>query len=418
MSFSEHDNIGPDSNSAQKKPAARSRLYAILLPVAILVIGALVSTWMLQTKPKAKTRPKPRNATLVEVLPTHYGPQQTTIEAIGLVKPARQVELKPQVSGEIIYISDNFLPGGRFDKGDTLVRIDPTDYELAVRQRASEVAQAKAELALEQGNQLVAQKEFELLGQPVSPEEKDLMLRKPQIESSKANYEAALATLEQAKLDLKRTTITAPFNAVVDSRQANLGTRVTSGSSIATLVGTDNYWIEASVPVSQLDWISIPQQQGEPGSTVQLFDTSSWNKGADRFGEVVGVAAAVEEQGRMARLLVNIPDPLALSKENRSKPIVLLDTSLQVKIEGKTLPRVAAIDRRHLHDNDTIWLMTDDRLELRPVEVAFRDRDHVYISEGLKEGEKIIVSGLPAPVEGMSLRLKGDDADSEKVTQQ
>jgi len=406
----------------EKRPARaaglnRARLLKILLPAAILALGLLVSAWMLSTPPQARTRPVTRNAMLVEVAPVVFGLHQTRIEAMGVVRASTKVELKPQVNGEVIVVAGNFRPGGYFRRGERILTIDPADYRLAVRQRESDVARTRAELQLEEGNQLIARKEFELLGAPVSPEEEALILRQPQLESSRAAYEAALASLEQAKLDLARTAITAPFNAVVQSRDVNLGTRVTTATPLATLVGTDSYWIEVSVPISQLEWIRIPAVTGDPGAAAEIRDVTAWGAETFRTGEVIGRAAAVEELGRMARLLVRVPDPLARQDVNRGKPAILLDTSVEVSVEGRQLEQAAAIDRQYLHDGDTVWILgAEDKLEIRPVRVAFREREQVYITGGIAAGEKLITSRLPAAVEGMRLRTENDATAPSSTT--
>ena len=185
-----------------------------------------------------------------------------------------------------------------------------------MRQLTTDVAKAESDLQLEQGNQLVAQKEYKLLGETVSDVEKALMLRRPQLENLRATLEAAQAKLEQARVDLARTQIKAPFNAVVQARSADVGARASESTVLATLVGTDAYWVEVSVPVSQLRWIRIPQTDGDQGALVRVYDSAAWGDGVFRQGRVVRLEADLEEQGRMARLLVRVEDPLSLQPDN------------------------------------------------------------------------------------------------------
>ena len=124
----------PDS-AGQNRRGAWLRL---LLPLIIILIGIAVAIWMMQSGPKAKARPKVRNAALVDVRTIEFGPQTTTISVMGTVEPQREVDLKPQVSGEIIQMSSNLLPGGHFAMNEQLLAIDPSDYHLAVKQLASE----------------------------------------------------------------------------------------------------------------------------------------------------------------------------------------------------------------------------------------------------------------------------------------
>jgi RND family efflux transporter MFP subunit len=406
----ESDNRTADDRRTRRRPALALR---IILPLAVLAAGVALSFWLLETSPKAQPKPKTRNAALVEVRTIEFATQESVVSAMGTVRPSREVSLRPQVSGEIIEMAGNFLPGGHFRKGETLLKIDPTDYRLAVRQLASEVARAESELQIEQGNQLVAQKEYELLGETVSEEETSLMLRRPQLDNLRAALEAAQARLEQARINLRRTEIAAPFNAVVQSREINIGTRVSEGTALTTLIGTDSYWVEVSVPVSQLRWIRIPNSENEEGSMVRVYDRAAWGEGAWRTGKVIRLSAGLEEQGRMARLLVKVVDPLALLPENAGAPRMLIGSYVRVEIEGRELPSAAAIDRNLIQDGDTLWIMDDEnRLDVRQVEIAFRGREQVLVTGGIEPGERLVVSPLPGPAPGMALRLEDKSGEA------
>jgi len=232
---------GNTSGAAQRRPR---NFFIILLPVVVLAAGAAVAFWLMETSPQAKPRPSVHNATLVAVRTVDYGARQTVVSGMGIVTAARNVALKPDVSGKIVELNANLIPGGHFRKGETLLKIDPTDYRLTVRQLTTDVAKAESDLQIEQGNQLIAQKEYKLLGQTVSDAEKALILRRPQLENLRATLEAAQAKLDQARVDLARTTIEAPFNAVVQSRAVDVGARASESTVLATLAGTDAYWVE------------------------------------------------------------------------------------------------------------------------------------------------------------------------------
>jgi len=391
----------------------KANLLRLLLPVIVIIISASVAFWMMQSGPKAKPRAKTRNAVLVDVRPIELGPQTTTVSIMGTVKPQREVALKPRVSGEIISVGDNLIPGGRFNKGEELLAIDPSDYQLVVRQLASEVARVESDMQVELGRQRVAQKEFELLGESVSEVEKTLMLREPQLENNRALLEGTRARLEQAQLDLKRTSVRSPFNAVVMSREVNLGTRVSPSTTLATLVGSDSYWVEAPVPASQLQWISISQEDGDSGSPVRIYDSVAWGPNRSRSGQLVGLTAMVEENGRMATLLAEIADPLSLLPTSSEQPKLLLGSYVRVEIEGKRLAKAAAIERDLIHNGEQLWIMDEEgRLDIRTVEIAFRGQDQVLVTGGVNHGEKLITTNLPSPVQGMTLRLKDAETSS------
>ncbi len=386
-------------NAAVERPA-RARLFSALLIAAVLLTGIAVSTHLMRTTVRAPRKTPQRQARLVEVAPVQLGSHATSVDSMGTVVAARRLEIRPRVAGAIVEMSSEFVPGGFFDAGDVIARIDPRDYELVLEQRRSELAEAESALAIESGNQDVAKREFELLGEVIGERNEKLVLREPQLRSAQARVRSARAAVAAAKLALERTTVRAPFAAVVQERNVEVGTQVDLGTAMGVLLGTNEYWIEAAVPVDQLRWISIP------GAAVRVRDEAAWGPDSSRPGEVIRLYSDLENQGRMARVLVSVPDPLGLDAGADRPPILLLGSYVRVEIEGATLDDVAAVDRRLLRDGDNVWVMSgDDTLEIRPVAVAFRGSNHVLVSAGLAQGERLVATDLPAPVPDMPLRL-------------
>ena len=401
-----HQN-NPSITKETKSGRIRGLLIRVLLPVLILVGGVILMNVLIDSGPKAKRQPPARQARLVEVEEVGFSNQPTVIQAMGTVRPAREIALQPRVSGEIIQVGREFVPGGRFHKGDAILKIDPMDYKLLVRQKESGVAQARSDLELELGQQSIAEREFELLGESVAVEDRDLVLRKPQLEMVRAALDTAEAVLEQARLNLERTQVRSPFNAIIQAREVNLGTYATPSTRLATLVGTDEYWIEVLVPVDQLKWIRIPRSSAEKGAIVSFFNESAWGPGRFRTGRVIRLASGLEEQGRMAQLWVSVNDPLSLRRESSGEPVMIIGSYVRVEIQGTTIESVAAVERKHIRDGDQIWIMNaDDKLEIRPVEILFRGRDSVLIGRGIQPGDRLITTDLAAPVPGMPLRTQ------------
>jgi len=380
-----------------------------LIPVIALAIGCVAAFWLLETGPKAIPRKGKRTAAVVEVTPLVYDVHKTVVYAMGTVVPAQVIDLKARVSGEIKEIAEDFAPGGFFRKGDTILKIDPIDYQIMARQLMGDVAKAEANLKIEEGNQLIAKREYELLGESVSKEELDLILRQPQLASIRASLDTARAKLEKARLDVQRTTVSSPFNAVVESRLVNVGSQVTSSTTLARLIGTDEFWIELSVPTNQLKWIQIPEDGKEQGSSVKLYDASDSGDHTYRTGRIVRVAAGLEIQGRMARVLVAIPDPFGLDADTGRSHRLLIGSYVRAEIEGDVVSPAAAVSREHIRGNDTIWLMDDqDRLHIQRIDILFRGPEKVLVAEDGYGSKRLIVSDLSAAVEGMPLRLQSE----------
>jgi RND family efflux transporter MFP subunit len=340
---------------------------------------------------------------LVQVMPLRTGDETVSVRAMGTVVPAREVTLESRVSGEIIWTHPEFAPGGFLTAGEEVLRIDPTDYQLDLARKKSQVAEAAYKLKLELGHQEVAKREWQLLKGNKSVEDSDLALRRPHLEKARADLAAARAELKGAELNLERTRITAPFNAVVRERHVETGSQVTAMESLADLVGTDEYWVRVSVPVDRLRWIRIPRTAAGEGPAVAI------RYGTDaqvRTGTVIKLLSDLEAEGRMARLLVSVDDPLDLSNPASDRPPLLIGEYVQVGIQGRELTDVFRIPRSALRDGERVWLAAPgDTLSIREVDPIWRDSDTVLLRDGLESGDRLILSDIAAPVEGMALRV-------------
>jgi len=398
--------------NGQAKP--RSMLYRffggsikLLLSAAVVVGGILIYQYQMRTSPQAARKRPATQAKLIEVIPVRQEDCVTTVTAMGTAAPAQRVVLRPQVAGKIVELSTEVIPGGVVREGQRLVSIDHRDYEVLVQQRRGDVAKALEYLKVEQGNQAIAKQQYELLGEVVTEQDRELVLRQPQLASAQSALASAEAALQKAELDLARCDVNAPFNAIIQDKHVDVGAVVGLNSDMVTLVGTDEAWIEVMVRVDQLKWLDIPQRNGNTGSTVTIHNDKVW--GADRFrtGRVVRLTGELETQARWARLLVAADDPFCLEPENQGLPQLLIGTYVRVEIQGHLLEDVYPVDRSYLRGN-TVWIMDEKgRLEIRAVEVVFRRPERVFVGKGLRDGEKLIVTDLGAPVAGMPLRIDG-----------
>lgn len=404
--------IQKSKENERKKPHRMLRILAggaaRIIIAALILVGAFAAyRHQMNTSPRAGRKKPPPQARLVQVIPAQKADCVTTVTGDGIVMPAREVTLRPQVTGRLVEVSDDVVPGGIIQAGQKLMAVDHRDYEILVRQRQYDVTNAVTNLKLEQGNQAIARQEYELLGEEISEEDRELVLRGPQLASAQAAEGSAKAALQKAKLDLSRCDIIAPFNAIIQNKQVDLGATVSVNTNLMTLIGTDEAWIEVKVPIDKLKWLTIPRQNGTSGSKVKISNTRAW--GADRFrtGRVMRLIGELETQGRLARLLVAVEDPFCLKPENREQPQLLMGSYVSAEIEGKTLNSVFPVKWTYLRgENNQVWIMDKkDKLEIRPVQVVFHDVEQVYVSEGLVEGEKLIVTDIAAPVEGMPLRI-------------
>jgi RND family efflux transporter MFP subunit len=388
-----------EDRSGKAKHIVRTLAICAIIALAAMGIIYVINA----TEPTAqKSGATRKSAALVKVIYPKSGDYRPVITALGTVEPAREIQLSPRVSGQIISMAEEFIPGGFVNKGELLLEIDPADYHNNLAMRQSELHEAQAELEQELGQQRAAQQEFALLGEEIEEADRALILREPQIRSAQARVESAQAELDMAKLDLSRTQLRAPLDAQILSRRVNLGSQVSPGNELAQLVGVDEYWIIASIPQADLQWIQLPMA-GERGATVEITKSGIWDEGVSRKGEVKHLIGALDNETRLARLLITIKDPLARHTEG---PTLLLGTVVEAHISARRLEDVFRLERIYLRRNDTVWIYNEGKLNIREMNVVFRDLHHVYIQGGLEEGEAVVTTNLATISEGIPLRVE------------
>ena len=386
---------------------SRQRIAKYLLPVFILMAGfAGMKALVFSKVPPARLEVKTPGA-LVDVQPLTASRHTVTIAATGTVRPAVVVSLMPQVSGRVVRLTPGFKEGGFFKKGDLLFEIEDTDYRLNAEKIRSQVAQAEYNLARVSSQARVARQEWEQIKLADKTPPNDLVLYKPQLKNAQAELAASRASLEQALLDISRTRIYAPFNCRVRSKSIAPGQYVRTGSQVATLVGTDAAEIIVPVSLDDLPWLEIPRTAKDRGAQARVSvrvgqETCTWQGAIDRsLGEA-------DSQSRMLRLAIEIPDPYGLG-EGEPRTIELSDgLFVDVALTGKDLDPVFALPTRALRHNETLWLMgSDNRLEIKPVQVLRREKDVVLVQGDIPEGAALVLTRLSGAVQGMKLRLNG-----------
>ncbi len=382
-----------------------------LLPIVVLAVGVLGLVMLVRTRPEPAKKPIEHLGELVETQPLRRVSRAVTIEAHGTVTPSRRVVIQPEVTGRVTWLNEQLVPGGRVAAGTPLLRVDARDYRLAVKQQRSTVEQAELQLKLEQMQHRVAQDEWAIIGEDerATPEGRAIALRQPQLETARASLAAARSARERAELNVGRTTVNAPFDAWVQSENVELGQLVSPQTQAATLIGTEAYWIQVAVSLEALAHISIPGLRGvaaEDGALATVTQGSGKAQ-VSRQGRVVRLLGDLDPAGRMARLLVEVQDPLGGGDGSRLP--LLLGAFVSVQLAAGNQVDVFELPARTVQDGDRVLLYSDGKLETRRVNVAWRTADVVLASSGLREGERLITSRVASPVSGMRLRLAGDD---------
>ncbi len=385
-----------------------SRTKTIFISTGILLLSAVITAVVFMTEPDAQRETATKKtAMLVDVVKVERGSYTPSVVATGTVQAAKDITLSPQVGGEVISISRNFIPGSFVEKGEVLLQINPADYRNTLQLRRSDLELAKSNMSIEMGRQAVAQKDFELVGQEMTEANRALVLREPQLESAKASVAAAQAAVDQAELNLKRTVVRAPFDAHIISRSTNIGAQLAPGAEIGRIVGMDEYWVLADVPMDKVNWITFSEDASGVGSEVKIM-SKSWPPGQHRQGRLSRLVGALDAQSRLARVLITVRDPLARKANRDTVPPLMIGAFVESHIAAREIPDVVRLQRDHLRQGATVWVMEDGKLQIRQVDILFQDADYGYIVRGLSAGDQVVTTDLSTVVEGSDLRTEAE----------
>lgn len=359
------------------------------------------------TAPKTEPEEKVGAAKIVQTLDVVAADRPIAVPAEGAVIPTRQVTVKPEVQGLVVRHHPALVAGGFVGEGEEIVGIDRSNYELALEEHQAALEEAQFEVSVEEGRQVVAKREFGLLEKDLDDDEvnKSLVLREPHLAKAKALVAKAENLIAKAELDLERTALTAPFNAVVIEESIEVGQLVESGDTICTLVGTDAFWVEVTVPFEDLKWIRLGEGD-QPGSKAIVFLDTGNGESVSWAGEVERLLGDLHPTSRMARLVVRVNDPLGRDSgdDEPTKLPLLLGSFVEVKIEAGVLENVIEIPRSALRDGDNLWVVDEeDELQIRATEVMWTQGESLLVANTIGEGEELIVSDLRAALPGMKV---------------
>ncbi|MGQ0591775.1 MAG: efflux RND transporter periplasmic adaptor subunit [Gammaproteobacteria bacterium] len=383
------------------------KIVKVLLPLVILSAGALGAFAIIAAKPEPEKKQVQHELPVVEVVTAQPQTVRLDVHSQGVVAPRTEINLVSEVAGKIIQVHPAFAAGGFFKKGEVLLTIDPRHYDLAVTKIKAQVAEARKELLREEAEAEQAEREWQALGD--GGEASAYVLRKPHLEERRAKLAAAEADLAEARLKRARCELRAPFAGRVRETKADMGQYVTAGETLARLYGIDVAEVRLPVTSDQLDLVALPLSYRDAGDrgprpgvtfTAQLGgQTYQWQ------GEIVRTEGAFDDQTGTLYAIAQVRDPYAYRE---GAPPLAVGLFVQAEIEGRERPDVVGLPRAALVRGAYRVLVVDggDHLRFRDIAVLRGDRDQVFVSDGVKPGERVIVSALETPVEGMKVRVE------------
>jgi len=359
----------------------------LIASIGLIAVGLMVL--MMQLKPEPGKKDKEDIKVLVDVMRLEESTAVFEIRSQGTVQPRTQTVLSAEVSGSIVSISPKFVAGGVFQKDEQLMRIDPTNYAVAVDR-------AKA---------MLVQRQIEFDGAT------KLRTQGYRAESEYASAATALATakaeLVRAEHNLDRTYIRVPFEGMVKTKEADLGQFVNTGSRLGLVFATD--FAEVRLPLTDQDlaFVELPSagditKTGEAAgphvklTAVQKGQLATWD------AQIVRSEGTVDELSRVTYAVARVDDPYRLHQTGVSLPF---GTFVGASIVGNTVANVIRVPRSTVRGaNELIFIDDNNQLEIRSVQLIRTDGDYAFIGGGAEAGERIMLSAIEAPSNGMLVR--------------
>ncbi len=381
----------------------RVAMAVVAVSVAITAVLMATSRQLAPSEPEAAA-PTVR---VVEVAPTSV---RMIVHAQGTVAPRTEVDLVPEVSGNVVWIAPNLVPGGYFDAGEPLLRIDDRDYRSAVVRARAAVNRTTAEDEFARFElQRLQEMETRRL---ISPSDVESGMRVARVAA--AALEDARAALEQAERDLSRTEVRAAFSGLVRAEQVDPGQFVSRGAPIARLYALDYLEIRLPIADRQLAFLDLPPMQyGELDQATAPDVVLSAEFAGDHqqwHGKLARTEAEIDLRSRMVHAVARISaaENMASDPGYVPPPVGLF---VNAEILGRSTDDIVILPRSAIRNGNQVLVVgADDRLRFRTVSIARIYGDDAYIDGGLDRGERVSVSALQAVVDGMRVEVVTDDA--------
>ncbi len=401
--------FGQDNANALPEQAPKKQLWiwrALIFVLPVLVIGGSVVGVSAMSALKPEPEEKEDVVKAIPVL-TDVAVQDDvtlTVDVQGEVQPRTEINLVPQVNGLITYMSPKFIEGGRFRKGDLLVRIDPAEFELRVTQARANVAQAKTVVAREKSESVIARQDWDDLGRNEAPT--PLTLREPQMAEAEAQLASAEARLAEASLQLSRTSLYAPFDGRVTMRHVDQGEFVTAGTRLGEIYSVDV--MDVRLPMTNEDLrragLNLGYEADSPtGGIPVTLSADVAGTPAKWQGRIVRTDSRFDNNTRVLFAYAEVRDPFGAGASDGTP----LAPGIFVKaaIDGQKLTDIIVVPRSALRGEDKVYVANEDTLSIKTVSVVSSNRQHAILQGGIEIGDEVVTSPIRGVAEGMKIQV-------------
>jgi RND family efflux transporter MFP subunit len=384
----------------------------IVLPILVVLLGIFGATGLLRVRPSVATHSTARPLPMVRAMEVELQDVQLHIEAQGSITPRTESDLVAEVAGRITWVSPNLVAGGFFEEGELLVRIDASDYELALERAEAALTRARSELALAQ-NHLERRRSLAERG-VASTAALDEAENTERV--ANAAVRDARAFRSQARRDLERSLILAPFAGRVRQKRVDVGQFVGRGVGVARIYAVDYAEVRLAIPDQEAAFLDLPidyrGESGENEGPEVLLRARFAGREYSWTGTIVRTEGVIDPRTRMIQTVARIQDPYGRSAQQERPPLAV-GMFVNAEISGRLLEDIVVLPRAALRGRDQVAVVdAEGRLRLRRVEILRKERETVVIADGLAPGEWVCTSPLETIDEGSQVKVVSEANES------
>ena len=372
-------------------------------PVLVILVGILIVQGLIAAKPKPEKKEDEIRTVSLYVDEVTAEEVTVAVRTQGEVRPKTEIDLIPQVSGRIVALSDSFSEGAEFMPDSMLMKIEDTDYQLAVVRAEARVAEAQTALERELATAEIKEEEWREERKKESPTQFALNLT--QVAEAEAKLRSARAELNKARVDLERTEIRVPFNGRVRERRVGIGQYVNAGSSIGRVFAIDTVEVRLPLTDAQLVELNLPlgyTAMSLESAPVVNFSATLGNREFHWQGVIVRVDASVDEKTRLIYATAEVADPYGLGAADGMPMAVGM--FVNAEIGGIQQQSAYVMPRLALRSENKVYVINEEnKLEIRTVDVISTSEERVLVTSGVIEGDRVVTSPLPNAVDGMAV---------------
>ncbi len=394
--------------------SGKAKWLIALICLVILLVTILVTFGIIQAMKKPETKKEADTTMAVLAAPARLENVQLMVSAQGEARARTEIDLVPEVAGKVVYVSPNFIDGGIFKQGETLLQIEDSDYKVAVIRAEAGVAQAQQALVREKAEGEIARQDWEELG---SGDPSALTLRKPQLQQAQATLLAAKAELQQANLQLKRTAVQAPFDGRVITKNSDLGQFVAPGARLGRIFSTDIAEVRLALTDNDLAKLDLPiAYVAESRETAPDVKLSAIIAGQNRVwqGKIMRTDSTYDTQTRAMYAIAEVIAPYATGAAEGNFPLAP-GLFVDAEIAGYQMNDVIVLPRGGLRPENKVYVVNDEgKATIRDAVVVDSDAQRAVLKSGVESGELVIVSPLEKSAISRSFKVL-DSNDPDKI---